>query len=258
MKINLILQPICIMESKRISKEIEFEKMYIDNIWANIIRLLNLEYRLIMKSTKQINICDLINPNTMYKSIRPLKICDAIVDSLYKLDSNNKSTIASQIRKKLISTYYRFYELHAIYGYNSNDDNGNTIFDSIDIIYLSCISENAKEINLVSKSLQESLLILFNKERKLLSLSICDIKSTLYRRCNYVEDVCNHIFSFVDRNHTINTFSYAEWYDDVVHDKLIKLIKIIYDDNFIQHITDLLYFDAEETMLRFKKSNGLT
>ena len=243
------------MESKRISKEIEFEKMYIGNIWANIIRLLNLEYRLIMKSTKQINICDLINPINMYKSIRPLKIKDNL-NSLYSLDSNKKSTIASQIRRKLISTYYRFYELHAIS--NSNDYNGNTIFDSIDIIYLSCISENAKEINLVSKSLQESLLILFNKERKLLSLSICDIKSTLYRRCNYVEDVCNHIFSFVDRNHTINTFSYAKWYDDVVHDKLIKLIKIIYDDNFIQHITDLLYFDAEETMLRFKKSNGLT
>ena len=243
------------MESKSISKEIEFEKMYIDNIWANIIRLLNLEYRLIMKSTKPINICDLINPNSMYKSIRPLKIKDNL-NSLYKLDSNNKSTIASQIRRKLISTYYRFYGLHEIS--STNDYNGNTIFDSIDIIYLAYISENAMAINLVSKSLQESLLILFNKERKLLSLSICDIKSTLYRRCNYVEDVYNHIFSFVDKNHTINTFSYAEWYDDVVHDKLIKLIKIIYDDNFIQHITDLLYFDAEETMLRFKKSNGLT
>lgn len=191
-----------------------------------------------MKSTQPINICNLINPNMMYKSIRPLKIKDNF-NSLYESDPNYKSTIASNIRRKLISTYCRFYELHAIS--NSTNYNGNTIFDSIDIIYLSCISENAMEINLVSKSLQENLLFLFNKERKLLSLSISDIKSTLYKRCNYVEDVCNHIFSFVDRNHTINTFNCAEWYDD----------------NFIQHIKNLLYIDPEETMLRFKKSNGL-
>ena len=242
------------MESKSVSKEIEFEKMYINNIWANIIRLLKLEYRLIMKSTQPINICNLISPIMLYKSIRPLKIKDNF-KSLYESNPNYKSTIASNIRRKLISTYCRFYELHAIS--NSTDYNGNTIFDSIDIIYLSCISENAMEINLVSKSLQESLLFLFNKERKLLSLSISDIKSTLYKRCNYVEDVYNHIFSFVDRNHTINTFNCAEWYDDVVHDKLINLINIIYDDNFIQHIKNLLYIDPEETMLRFKKSNGL-
>ena len=36
-----------VMEYKSIPEEIEFEKMYINNIWANIIRLLNSILRIV-------------------------------------------------------------------------------------------------------------------------------------------------------------------------------------------------------------------
>lgn len=222
-----------------LSKEIEFKKIYIDNIKANINRLLNLQYRLILNSKKLINIYDLD---------LLIPICENTEELEKAIEGDFKTEeIAVNIKNALITEYSRLYGFNLI----SKDYYKSSNFYKTDLFRI--ISDNSKEIELVSESLQECLINLFKKEHELLSLQRRDIITTIIKKCHDVIDACNVIFSFIEENHILKSVNYFAYYDYKIYNKFYRHIKNIYGDIFIQHIIDLLYYKKIEAFRSDKK-----
>jgi hypothetical protein len=155
--------------------------------------------------------------------------------------------IAVNIKNALITEYSRLYGFNLI----SKDYYKSSNFYKTDLFRI--ISDNGKEIELVSESLQECLINLFKKEHELLSLQRRDIITTIIKKCHDVSDACNVIFSFIEENHILKSVNYFAYYDYKIYNKFYRHIKNIYGDIFIQHIIDLLYYKKIEAFRSDKK-----